>query len=166
LDARFNFLNDLKIANVNLITVSGEDDEFIEKVYFSTRIDEFSMLGWQPEQLEAFLKMQFNFQQQSYKLQFPDAEYFVVRLENERVGRMIIDRHAQEINLLDIAVLPENRRKGIGSVLIKELIAEAENDHKKVVLQVLKTNSNAFNLYKNLGFTVVGEDEFYYSMER
>ncbi len=49
------------------ISRATEDDEnFLREVYFSTRVDEFSALGWNAEQLGQFLAMQYDFQKQSY----------------------------------------------------------------------------------------------------
>lgn len=110
--------------------------------------------------------MQLNFQQKAYEIQFPGAENFVIKLENERVGRLIIYRDEKQMRIVDIAVLPDFRGKGIASYLIGSLITEAEKSQRKLALQVLKTNINAFNLYKKLGFAVVGETEMNYLMER
>jgi len=38
--------------------VGADDREFIEKVYCSTRRDEFAILDWTDDQLQVFLKMQ------------------------------------------------------------------------------------------------------------
>lgn len=160
------FLSNPKIANLSLTAVSENDIEFIKKVYISTRIDEFSSLGWLPEQLQAFLELQLNYQQKSYEMQFPNAENFVINLENERVGRMIVYQNESEIRLVDIAVLPAFRKKGIASQLINRLKAEANKSRRKLALQVLKNNSNAFNLYIKLGFNVISEDELYFSLEQ
>ncbi|MEP6900139.1 MAG: GNAT family N-acetyltransferase [Actinomycetota bacterium] len=146
--------------------VSDEDREFIEKVYFSTRMDEFAILGWLPEQLEAFLKMQLDYQQKSYQMQFPNAENYVIKSENESVGRILTFCDENELRLIDIAVLPEFRGKGIGSFLITNLIEQAGKKNKKLALQVLKSNPKAFKLYQRLGFIVDGEDDLYFSMSR
>ena len=60
------------------------------------------------------------------------------------------DRHAH-IFLLYVA--PEHRRKGIAKALMKylEQWAIARGD-RQIGLQVFQTNSNALNLYKQLGY--------------
>lgn len=163
---RKKLLNLRKIPNLTLSTVSQADSGFIEKVYLSTRFEEFTLLGWPPAQTEAFLKTQLEFQQKSYEMQFPGAENYLIKLENESVGRLIIDRTENENRLVDIALLPEFRGRGIASAIINDLMEEAAKEGKKLALQVLKTNQKAFKLYQKLGLRVTAEDEFYYSMEK
>jgi len=146
--------------------VTDADAEFIEQVYFGTRREEFAALGWAPEQLEMFLRMQLNFQQQSFRMQFPEADSSIIVFENERVGRLIVERTAKETRIIDIAVLPECRSRGIGTEILRKFIEDAKNEDKKIALNVLKTNVRAFNLYQKLGFVVTGDDEMYYSMEQ
>jgi ribosomal protein S18 acetylase RimI-like enzyme len=141
----------------------SEDTPFLEKLYFETRKDEFAQLGWDAPQIEALLKMQFMTQTQSYRMQFPDARNFVIEADGEAVGRLIT---TDEIRLVDIAVLPEFRNRGIGSFVLRRLLEEAEDKKKPVDLQVLKTNSPAIRLYERFGFEKTGEDQLYLMMRR
>lgn len=152
--------------SISLISVSDSDTELIEEIYFYTRNEEFAAIGWNDEQLKPFLKMQCDFQKKSYQMQYPNAEYSMILLEDKKVGRLIIDRAESEIRLVDIAILPEFRKLGIGSKLIENLIREAEKSNKIVGLQVEKNNQKAFALYQKLGFETVGDDGLYISMEK
>lgn len=153
-------------GKITFETVFEKDTDFIAKVYFSTRKDEFTMLGWNNAQLEMFLKMQFDAQQQSYAMQFPDAEKSVIILEEIAVGRLIVDRIESEIRLVDIALLPEFRKLGIGGKIIRDLIKEAEIKQLPLTLTVEKTNVHAFRLYQKMGFEVVGDDAIYIAMKK
>lgn len=152
--------NDLKIV---IRKAQNEDMPFFEKLYFETRKDEFALLGWAAVTLENLLKMQFNVQNQGYRMQFPDARFFLIEVNNAAVGRLIT---TDEIRLVDIALLPDSRNLGIGSFVLDGLLKQAEEKKKSVFLQVLKTNVSAFRLYKRFGFKVIGEDDLYLSMER
>lgn len=147
-------------------SITEEDADFIAKVYFSTRKDEFAMPGWSDAQLEIFLKMQFDAQRQSYAMQFPEAENSVIKLGEIAVGRLIVDRIESEIRLVDIALLPEFRKLGIGGKIIKNLISEAENKQLPLTLTVEKTNEGAFRLYQKLGFEIVGDNAIYIAMKK
>lgn len=142
------------------------DAEFIEQIFFSTRRDEFALLGWSGEQLKHFLRMQHDFQKKSYAAQFPANETFVVKAGGKNAGSLIVWRSADAIRLVDIALMPEFRGRGIGRRIIENLITEAEASGKKVTLSVLRTNEKAFSLYRRLGFAVTGEDDVYLSMAR
>lgn len=139
----------------------GKDAPFLEKLYSETRRAEFAALGWDENQLEMFLQMQFNIQTQGYKLQFPDARISVIESGGILVGRMIT---TEEIRLVDIAVLPESRNHGIGSFVLNRLLDKAQSKEKSVDLQVLKSNVAATRLYERFGFEKTGENELYFMM--
>jgi ribosomal protein S18 acetylase RimI-like enzyme len=154
------------MMKITLEKATESDEKFVENLYFSTRKDEFAILGWSETQLEMFLKMQFESQQQSYKMQFPEAENSVIKKGEIAVGRLIVERTENEIRLVDIALLPEFRGQGIGGKIIKDLISEAENKRLPLTLTVLKTNDGALRLYQRLGFISVADDAVYISMEK
>ena len=67
--------------------------------------------------------------------------------------------------LLDtLAVLPEYRKQGIASALLKASIEKARKIGKPAGLLVEKENHNARRLYESLGFKKVGERPFAYVM--
>ena len=150
-------------TKITLRDAVEQDTPFFEKLYFETRKDEFASLGWDDNQLEPLLKMQFNIQIQGYKMHYPDALTLVIETDGAAVGRMIT---TDEIVLVDIAVLPEWRKHGIGSFVLKRLLDDAEREKKPVYLQVLKSNIAAFRLYERLGFETTGEDDLYLLMRR
>jgi ribosomal protein S18 acetylase RimI-like enzyme len=153
------------MINVNLRKVSLEDEAFLFRLYASTRAEELAAVQWSEEQLEAFLRMQFNSQQRVYDAQYPQAEYQIILFDDRLVGAIRVNRAEHEIHLVDIALLPEYRNAGIGSSLLKELLAEGERWGRTVSLYVLKTNRTV-KLYERLGFLVAGEDDAYLRMER
>ena len=60
---------------------------------------------------------------------------------------------AGEFYLDTVSVFPYKQRKGVGSLLIRELIRyAADNRHKKVSLLVDKNNPRAKSLYEKIGF--------------
>jgi len=111
---------------LSLRPATSEDAAFSFQVYASTRADEMSVVPWSEEEKRSFLEMQFNAQRASYLQNRPQAEWLVVMRDELAIGRMIVDRSADEICLMDIALLPEHRNAGVGSKFIKELMAEAE----------------------------------------
>lgn len=141
------------------------DEDFLGKLYFSARSEEFSPFGWDSEQLERFLAMQYKIQKQAYQLQFPDAENLIVWLEKEKIGRLIVNRSATDLRLVDISLLPEFRGSGVGTQIITDLQNEAGEKNLPLTLNVARNNSAAFRLYQKLGFQTTGADEMYYSME-
>jgi ribosomal protein S18 acetylase RimI-like enzyme len=149
---------------VFLCPVSSEDEVFLRELYASTRVDEFAVLNWHAEQKLALLEMQFEAQRRSYQNQFPTAGHQIIFLNGIRVGRLVVDRSGEPILLIDIALLPEHRRSGIGTSLIRDLQAEAKGANRIVQLHVEASNQ-ALRLYERLGFERTLQRGLYWEME-
>ena len=68
-----------------------------------------------------------------------------------------------EADMMNLAVLPEYRRKGIGKNLVLRLIEElSKNAVHSLTLEVRASNGGAIALYHNLGFAQVGHRPGYY----
>jgi|SRR5579859_5376844 len=154
----------LNLASVSLRPEKSEDESFLFELYASTRTDELNALNLPPEQQTLFLKMQFNAQRQGYRGMFPRAEFEIILLNQQPVGRWVVDRAADEIRLVDIAVVPAQRQAGLGTALVQRLFAEAVTTGKTVRLTVLK-NHRAVRLYERLGFSKTRDLGVYDEME-
>ena len=149
---------------ITLRPIRPEDEEFLFNVYASTRLDELAALGWSDAQREAFLRMQFRAQQQSYLAQFPMADFAIILRDERPIGRLYIERRADEMRGIDIALLPEYRQAGIGTAILQDLLAEAPRAGKPFRIHVEKLN-RAQRLYERLGFTTLDDDGAYLFME-
>lgn len=70
---------------------------------------------------------------------------------------------ADEGQLLNLAVLPEARRQGIGAALLSALLSEAERRGlRSVSLEVRVSNQAAIRLYERFGFRSVGVRKHFY----
>src|SRR5262245_26377973 len=114
--------------DVSLRPARPDDREFLFRVYAGTRLEELAALGWNPAQQEAFLRMQFNAQQQWYATAYAKAEEQIVMLGERPIGRMIVNREPGAAMLVDIALLPEHRGHGIGGGLLRDLIAQCNQE--------------------------------------
>ncbi len=142
-----------------------EDEPFLQAVYASTRAEEMALVPWTAEQKQAFVEMQYRAQRQSYQNQYPLSQVYIIEQDEQPVGRMIADRSATTILLMDIALLPEYRNHGLGSALIQDLLDEADRSHRPVQLHVEDFNP-AMHLYLRLGFAKTGQAGLYSEMTR
>lgn len=140
------------------------DEAFLLEVYSSTRSDEMTQTGWDNAQQQAFLKLQFVAQQQHYRTYYPQGEHSLILLNEKPIGRLYVARSLEEIRILDIALLAEQRNKGIGTRVIKDLIAESQKTGKPVRIYV-ENFSRALRLFERMGFLQVEEKGFYYLMQ-
>lgn len=72
---------------------------------------------------------------------------------------MVVD----EGSVLNVAVHPQLRRKGIGKMMIQAALAEFHSRGASfVALEVRPTNKAAMTMYEGLGFVVTGRRKAYY----
>src|SRR5690349_9103655 len=121
---------------VGMREATNLDDDFIRLLYRSTREGEVAAFGWTEPEQAAFLDMQGDMQRRSYAMQYPGAEHMIVLLDEVAVGRFIVDQSTHPITLVDIAVLPDHRSRGIGRGLFEAVLRRSEI----VVLSVEKRN--------------------------
>jgi len=143
---------------------AAEDEEFLFALYCSTRAPELEALPGGAEERATLLRLQFRAQRLHYQAQFPNAQHLIVLDEGQPAGRLLTDRTDEEIRIIDIALMPGARNRGIGSQIICEVLAEAALSGRPVRLRVWKHNPAA-RLYRRLGFQVTGDDGVHLQME-
>jgi RimJ/RimL family protein N-acetyltransferase len=143
-------------AAPTLRPVRDEDEQFLVDVYASTRADELDLTGWSDAQRESFVRMQFDAQLKHYRTHYPDADYEVILLDQEPIGRLYIARLQDETRILDITILPEYRNQKTGSKIIADLQAEALSRGRPLRIYIEHFNPSV-RLFERLGFVKVGE---------
>jgi ribosomal protein S18 acetylase RimI-like enzyme len=150
---------------VSLRPAQPEDEEFLLRVYASTRTEELTPVPWTLAEKDAFLRMQFAAQHRYYRQHYASGEFLVIVVGGEPAGRLYLYRGAQELRIVDIALLPEFRGRGIGRALLTDIIGEGDRAGVPVRMHV-ERNNPALRLYRELGFREVGEVGVYYFIER
>lgn len=144
----------MKPDDIGLRRITPEDEPFLFEVYASTRAEEMMLVPWTEAQQQEFLRMQFLAQHNHYQSEYPNAEYQVISQGDCPIGRLYVDRRAEEIRILDVTLLPEYRNQGIGTPLIQALIAEGADSGKPVSIYV-DSLGRAGRLFERLGFSKV-----------
>ena len=122
-------------------------------------------MPWSDAEKAAFLEMQFDAQDRWYRVQYPQATFDVVVVDGEPAGRLYVNRGEGEVRIVDIALLPDHRGRGIGGSLLRTLLAEADAGGKSVTIHVERLNP-ALRLYESLGFSVAEDKGVYLFLER
>jgi ribosomal protein S18 acetylase RimI-like enzyme len=149
-------------GNITLRPVGGNDDEFLLSVYASTRAQEMAMVRWSAEQKEAFVRAQFTAQSEHYAAEHPRADHDVICREEVAVGRVYVDRNSEVLHILDITILPQYQRLGIGSTVLRRLMQEASaGESAKPVTIYIETFNPGQSLFRKLGFEAVSESGFH-----
>jgi ribosomal protein S18 acetylase RimI-like enzyme len=149
---------------ITLRPVTPEDTPFLFRVYASTRAAELALLGWDEAAKDSFLTLQFRAQNVYYQQQFPNADFQIVLLDGTPVGRLYVAHGPDEIHLIDIALLSDHRRQGIGRVLLEDILTTARQAALPVHLHV-ESHNPALRLYTRLGFQKTSEHGPYLAME-
>ncbi|MDX6478010.1 MAG: [ribosomal protein S18]-alanine N-acetyltransferase [Gaiellaceae bacterium] len=83
------------------------------------------------------------------------------------VGYLIISRYVDAWHVMNIAVAPSERRRGIAQHLLERLFELTANDSRRgYTLEVRVSNANAIRLYERLGFQARGLRRGYYTDNR
>jgi ribosomal protein S18 acetylase RimI-like enzyme len=151
-------------GRLTLRPVVTADAELLLRIYASTRAAELAQVPWTEAEKAAFVLMQHTAQDRYYREHFPRTELSIVLLDGAPVGRLYVDRRADEIRIIDIALLDEHRGAGIGTELLTALLEEARRADKPVRIHVERFNP-ALHLYRRLGFVETGATEVYLLME-
>ena len=151
--------------NVALRPAEPGDEEFLYRVYASTRQEELAPVPWPEEHKASFLRMQFDAQSRHFREHYAEAEFSVILADGRPAGRLYVARWPEEIRIVDIALLPEHRNAGIGTSLLRALASESEAVGKPISIHVERFNP-ALRLYGCLGFRKVADKGVYFLMER
>ena len=149
-----------KKAGLTFRKFNQRDMKFLAEVYASTRAKEVAATGWGENQTQLFLQQQFDAQHSHYQEQYPDADWLVVIMGRQRIGRLYLERWPSQHRLIDIALLPEMQGQGLGVAMILDLMDEAEQAGKAFSLHVEKFNP-AKELYLSIGFEVLADKGVY-----
>lgn len=150
-------------AGITLRPATPADYDFMRRLYHSTRQEEMRHFPFDDAQKRVFLDQQFAAQFEHYQLHYPTCERQIIEREGEPIGRLWIDEWRDQIRLVDVALMPEHRRGGIGTSLVRAVLARGQAAGKPVTIHVEAFNP-ALHLYQRLGFEKVDTNGVYYLM--
>jgi GNAT superfamily N-acetyltransferase len=151
-------------GDVRLRPAEPQDEPFLLRVYAAARAQELAPVPWDDAQKQAFLEMQFSAQQQHYRTHYPAAEHLVICSGDKPVGRLYLNRGPVEFRILDIAILPENRNAGVGTLVISQILSEALRAGLPVTVYVESFNPS-LHFFEQLGFRRKKQDDFNWLMQ-
>mgnify|MGYP000946533252 CR=1 FL=1 len=136
---------------IRLRPIEASDEDFLLRLYASTREAELALVPWDDAQKAAFARFQYLAQLAHYQSEYPAATQQLVLFDEQPAGRLYLHRRAHEWRILDYTLAPEQREHPAGAQLIRTLMDEAAaaglplNTH-------LEPGNWAFDLFAQLGF--------------
>lgn len=150
--------------NLSLRPAEAADRDLLFRIYASTREEELARTDWDDAQKTAFLTHQFTAQDTHYRAHYPGAVFNLILLDGDPVGRLYLHRRPSDIRIMDVALLPPHRNRGIATTLLRDLQSEAATTAKSLSIHVEQFNP-ALRLYTRLGFLPTTEHGVYLLME-
>jgi GNAT superfamily N-acetyltransferase len=147
-------------AEITLRPATPADMPFLRQVYASSRSDELAATAWTETEKQIFCDGQFEAQDLHYRKHYPGCEYLVIERAGQPIGRLYRDRRPDEIRVVDIALLPTERGRGVGGRIMQDILTEAGSAGLVVRIHVELSNP-ARRLYERLGFELVESGDVY-----
>lgn len=150
---------------VHLRPITSGDQDFLLQVYASTREQDRALAGWSESEWLQFLQQQFDFQHEQYTWNYGNCSFDLVLVDDQPAGRLYVNRQGSEIRIVDIALLPNFRRQGVGGGLLRRLVSESDGSGNYLGLHV-ERNNPVLDFYQQLGFRTAADRGVYLYMVR
>lgn len=80
----------------------------------------------------------------------------VAESDDKIVGFMIYELHKNRLHILNFAVHPEFRRRGMGQAMLGKLLGKLSQERRnRIMLEIRETNLDAQLFFKNIGFRAI-----------
>lgn len=139
--------------------------DFLFDVYASTREAEMAKTGWDNLSIDQYLHLQFKLQNTQFHHNYPKADYNIISWDGNHVGRLYVNRAKDEIRIVDVSLLTKYRNQGLGTHIVRDLVAEAEEKGLPLRLSVERT-CQAVHLFTREGFATIEDLGAYHFMQR
>ena len=117
----FTLLVALLSQGLSLRPETDADMAFLMRLYASTREQELAQVPWSAAEKQAFLAQQFQAQRKHYRSYFADSAFDVIEDNGEPAGRLYLQIRQTQLHIIDISLLSDWRRRGIGTAILKAL---------------------------------------------
>jgi len=96
------------------------------------------------------------------ELSKPSGISLAAVVENRLAGYLVCSRYERIWHIMNVAVDPDARRRGIATALLERLFERVNNGDARYTLEVRRSNDAAIALYERFGFRVAGVRRRYY----
>jgi GNAT superfamily N-acetyltransferase len=137
---------------VSLRLATETDEPFLERLFSACRYSDFASLD-EPFATQ-MVQSQFVARRRDWADRFDVGGDHIIEVEDHLAGRLWIHSDGDCWELVDIAVLPEFRNRGIAGTLLRDLVEQAEANNATIRLTVRVDNTQAQRIYLRLGFSI------------
>lgn len=152
------------LAQVSTRPETPEDSSFLGDLYFSVRELEPGFASQPLDERSRVLRDQARLQSIHYHKVFPHAHFLVVEVDGKPVGRFCVNQFNDHLLVVDLSILPDFQGHGIGSQLIKSVLAESTRTGMPVGVSV-EIGHPARSFYERMGFAIFKNTESHHVMQ-
>ena len=146
--------------SITLRNAAPSDEPFFMDLYRNTREHEMHATGWNEEQRQQFIAFQYHARKHHYSEFYKGAIDEVILDTGQPIGRLMIHRSDKDILVMLIELLHNYRGQGIGTMLMKKIMDDADLPVKLHV----ERHGGPIHFYEKLGFERTGELDLHYEM--
>lgn len=149
---------------ISLCPLKPSHIDFLLQLFKECRPDLAMIGGINEKQIEGIIFQQFAIEQEQLMKMYPDAEFNIVMLNEEPIGRLYIYHGKLSDHIVEIGLLESYRGLGIGKKIMTTAIKNALRKGKDVSLQVTWFNKGAYTFYEKLGFKPIENNGVFWEM--
>ena len=157
---------EIPAGTIELISAMPEDEPFLRELNGAVVAEQLGLGGLDSEALTTLQQFQFAARRRDRAARYPVAGEQLIILDGRPVGAVVVDRSCERVLLVDLALLPAARRRGIGTAIIAALAEEADRPGVPLRATTQSTNARARRLYARAGFHELDDDGLNVSLER
>jgi GNAT superfamily N-acetyltransferase len=143
---------------ISLRVADEADAAFLRALFESARPDAMIIATWPDAVRKTFLDQQFRFQTIHYGRAYADADRLIIFEQGQPIGRMILSRAEADWCIVDIALMPSSRGRGVGTLLLRAIQDWAIRAEARGIWLTVDMGNSARRLYERMGFVTVEEE--------
>jgi ribosomal protein S18 acetylase RimI-like enzyme len=129
-----------------------QDAAFLANLFRTTAGRDLCLMPIDDAMKERLLRMQFASQSATYRGQFPTARFDIIERDGEPIGRMVIDAGKEAGHIVDFALMPKRRARGLGTAMLAAVLERFARRGQRVRCEVLATNEPSLRMCQRVGF--------------
>ncbi|MCA1656127.1 MAG: GNAT family N-acetyltransferase [Actinobacteria bacterium] len=156
---------DEEAVTLGLRPARPADDELLLTLSADRIGADLAAAGLDPGMASPVAALQATAREAAYRANWPGATDFVVEVDGEPAGRLLVDEAPDCHRIVDLALLGRFRGRGLGTRLLAGVTARADAAGVPVRLTVARASA-AVALYRRAGFDVVADQGLDLAMQR
>jgi RimJ/RimL family protein N-acetyltransferase len=134
-----------------------QDAAFLADLFRTTAGRDLSLMPIDHAMKDALMRMQLASQAATYRAQFPTARFDIIEQGGVPIGRIVIDPGTTAGCIVDIALVPERRARGLGTAILAAVLEHFARRQQPVLCQVLAGNEPSLRMCRHVGFRQIGD---------